>query len=114
MLHLSAGNLYGGMDLEGHEEKVLHGARATLAPGTVRDWVFEHHGVCPSGVTAMLKENNYTVLQLRKGFFRPRLLHPSARVPPSRWEPPNYLATREPNRAARRFKTAGWHCLQGC
>jgi FkbM family methyltransferase len=101
------------MDVEGHEATVLRGARAVLAAGAVRDWVFEHHGAYPSAVTDLLEEHGYAVLRLRKGFFGPALLGPAGRAGQCAWEPPSYLATRDPDRAAARLRPAGWHSLRG-
>jgi FkbM family methyltransferase len=101
------------MDVEGHEEAVLLGARELFAAGRVRDWVFEHHGEYPSPVTRLFETNGYTVFKLRKKFVRPALVGADRKTQRSAWEPPNYLATQDPGRAASRFGPSGWRCLRG-
>jgi len=101
------------LDVEGHEEAVLLGARKLLSAGRIRDWVFEHHSTYPSPVTNLFEENGYTVLRLKKGFFRPSLVPAAATMPASMWEPPSFVATQVPNRLAERFKPAGWRALRG-
>jgi FkbM family methyltransferase len=113
--YLTAGERVGvaKMDVEGHEEAVLLGARDLLAAGAVRDWVFEHHGDYPSRVTDLFEQNGYTVLRLQKGFFGPAVRRASDRVNAPTWVPPSFLATRSPGRVAERFRPAGWHALRG-
>jgi FkbM family methyltransferase len=99
------------MDVELHEEAVLRGARRLLAAGAVRDWVFEHYAGYPSAVTSLLEGYGYTVFRLRKKFFRPLLVGPAESGAESTWEAPSYLATLDRDRAAARFRPAGWQAL---
>jgi FkbM family methyltransferase len=100
------------MDVEGHEEAVLRGASQVLEAHRVRDWVFEHHPAYPSPVTGAFEQHGYTVFQIQKRFFGPALLPASTPVVRSVWEPPNYLATLDPNRALDRMRGRGWKVLR--
>jgi len=99
------------MDVEGHEDAVLKGARHTLEKGIVRDWVFEHYGEYPSPVTDIFEANRYTIFQIQKRFFGPHLVPMSKTIERSTWEPQSYLATLDPDRALSRLKKTGWQVL---
>jgi FkbM family methyltransferase len=101
------------LDVEGHEAAVLLGSLNHLSNGTVRDWVFEHHPEYPSQVTNLFEDHGYKVFRLHKTILRPILLCPTAKSNRSPWEPMNFLATRDPDRALARFKDRGWHALRG-
>jgi FkbM family methyltransferase len=100
------------MDVEGHEEAVLKGARGTLEKGSIRDWVFEHYGEYPSPVTEIFESNRYTIFQIQKRFFGPTLVAMSNTIERSTWEPQSYLATLDPTRALDRLKKSGWQVLR--
>lgn len=99
------------MDVEGHEESVLQGARRVLQARSVRDWVFEHQLEYPSPVTTDFANNGYTLFQIARKFFGPVLVDASKPTKPSAWEPSSYLATVDPERALRRLSGRGWRCL---
>jgi FkbM family methyltransferase len=100
------------MDVEGHEEAVLRGARGALEDRQVRDWVFEHHPSYPSPVTELFERNGYQVFQLEKRFLGPGLVPAATPATRSLWEPPNYLATLNPERALDRMRAKGWRVLR--
>lgn len=100
------------IDVEGHELEVLQGAGDLISRQNIRDIVFEEHRGYPSPVTNLLEENNYTVFQLWKGFWKPLLLSPSDNLAHP-WEPPNYLATKDPDRATNLLASRGWQSLHG-
>lgn len=100
------------VDVEGHELSVFAGAERRLSAGEIRDIVFEDHAAPPTAVMRLLERHGYTVLALSCGFFGPRLTPLSEPLPRRRaGEPPNYLATRDPDRAMRRLRPAGWRIL---
>jgi FkbM family methyltransferase len=100
------------MDVEGHEEAVLRGAKGVLGKGQVRDWVFEHHPDYPSPVTELFEGAHYHVFQIQKQFFGPALAPAADRAERSIWEPTNYLATLDPGRALNRLRPRGWKVLR--
>ncbi len=100
------------MDVEGHEEAVLRGAQQALKGRQIRDWVFENHLDYPSPVTDLFEQAGYTVFQLQKRFIGPALVPASRPVPRSVWEPANYLATLDPDRAFTRMRGRGWNVLR--
>jgi FkbM family methyltransferase len=100
------------MDVEGHEDAVLRGARGALEGRQIRDWVFEHHPPYPSPVTDIFERYGYTVFQIQKQFFGPSLVPASTPVARPLWEPPSYLATLDPDRAVRRTRALGWKVLR--
>lgn len=101
------------MDVEGHEAAVLRGAKKALSCRQVRDWVFEHHPEYPSDVTHIFESNGYSIYRIYKSFIGPKLVSASSPVARSAWEPPNFLATCEPDRALKRLQVRGWKVLAG-
>jgi FkbM family methyltransferase len=100
------------MDVEGHELRVLKGARRLLEARRVRDLIFEDFGGYPSPVHQFLLDRGFTIFSLHTRLWRPRLAPASQRV---RFQPivdgENYLATLDPARAAQRFAMPGWRAL---
>jgi FkbM family methyltransferase len=97
------------LDVEGHELAVLNGSEALLGEGKIRDIVFEQHGDVRTDLTRLVESYGFTLFSIDQGFLGP-WVHP----PPSAgssWEPPTYLATRDPVRALRRLRPRGWSCL---
>jgi FkbM family methyltransferase len=97
------------LDVEGHELAVLNGSEALLGEGKIRDIVFEQHGEVRTDLTRLLESYGFTLFSIDQRFLGP-WVHP----PPSAgssWEPPTYLATRDPGRALRRLLPRGWSCL---
>ncbi|WP_373530521.1 FkbM family methyltransferase [Nostoc sp.] len=102
------------IDVEGHEFEVLQGAARIITKQHIRDILFEEHRSYPSSVTQFLEERGYTIFRLCKGFWRPMLKLPmTSQIDYSQsWEPPNYLATKEPSRAIKRMQKRGWNSLR--
>jgi FkbM family methyltransferase len=99
------------IDVEGHEFNVFQGAEQFLSQHLIRDIVFEEHQYYPSNTTQCLEQHGYQIFRLWKGFWRPLLLPPTDRkIHP--WEPPNYLATLDPERAIARLKKRGWRLFR--
>ena len=110
----SAGEEFGVMklDVEGHEYSVLKGSVDLLSGGRIRDIVFEEHNTYPNAATRLLESHGYEVFGLRKGMFGPELTPPAdLKKSLKQGEPPNYLATRDASRAARRLRPYGWRAL---
>ena len=99
------------VDVEGHEAGVIAGARRLLEAGRVRDIVYEDHARYPSSVSAALEDLGYRVMAITRSFFGPRLVPPADAVFERDRLPPNYLATREPERAIHLVAPRGWACL---
>jgi len=97
------------LDVEGHELAVLGGAPRTLAK--LRDLVFEDFGTYPTPVMSLLEREGFHVFALYRTLFRPILVEPGRRGMPENADP-NYLATRDPERARKRFASAGWNVLR--
>jgi FkbM family methyltransferase len=103
------------IDVEGAELAVLHGAANLLGGRKIRDIVFEDFQPFPSESVKVLRRSGYHVYRLGKSVFGPITWNPSEpqRVDRSLpWEPVNYLATVDPDRADRRLRPRGWHCLR--
>ena len=100
------------VDVEGHELEVFRGASALLSSGRVRDIIFEEYHSYPSPVTDALKSYGYQVFLIRKGLLGPVLQSPVDGRLQLDWETPNYLATRDANRAVERLGPLGWHSLR--
>jgi FkbM family methyltransferase len=101
------------IDVEGHELAVLEGSKRILEQRLVRDIVFEDFCPQPSPVTLLLQAAGYEVLALLPTWRKPMLL---TQKQLSEWrrpdyDPPNFLATLDADRARARFDSAGWKCL---
>ena len=101
------------LDVEGHEARVLRGAQQILKDGRARDVVFEEHGEYPTAASRLLEGYGYNVRRIRKTFFGPELIPPDATTDRSAWEPTNFLATRDVDRARERLSARGWSILRG-
>jgi FkbM family methyltransferase len=99
------------IDVEGHEEAVLQGARRLLRSRAVRDILFEEHRALPTPVTRRLEAEGYTVLGLAERLAGLRLADPTADASRARWHAQTYLATHDPVRARRRIRGLGWIAL---
>jgi len=100
------------IDVEGHELSVLKGAAGLIESGLIRDIVFEENRPYPTDVTEFLSAKGYSVFLLDKGFWAPLISKPmkgsQPRIP---WEPPAFLATKDPQRALPLLKERGWYIL---
>jgi FkbM family methyltransferase len=99
------------MDVEGHENAVLEGAKESLGRGLVRDWVFEHHEHGPSELTGRFESYGYSIYQIRKTFRRVELVPLAVATEQKTWEVQSYLATRDGDRAQARMAAPGWRIL---
>jgi FkbM family methyltransferase len=99
------------LDVEGHELEVLRGAPRLLETDALRDIIFEEHSRSfKSPVASMLSDLGYTIFILTRSFTGPALTtEPGCFTVP--YLPPNFLATRDPERAVARLHTGGWHVL---
>ena len=100
------------VDVEGHEARVLGGARALLETRRVRDILFEEHASYPSPVCRLLESAGYGVFRIQRRFRGPVLLAADSPVPRTAWEPTSFLATIEPARALARTRPRGWRVLR--
>lgn len=102
------------IDVEGHELAVFEGAARTLEQRRARDIVFEDFSPQPSPVTLFLQAAGYEVLALIPAWRKPMLLSLDqlSEWPREGYDPPNFLATLEPDRARARFDSPGWKCLR--
>lgn len=99
------------VDVEGHEAKVFAGAEGLLKSGSIRDILFEEHHPFPSEPTSILQAAGYTLFFITRSFFGPVLARPeeAREMPP--WLPPNWLATKNPERALELCNSSGWKVL---
>lgn len=99
------------IDVEGHELSVLHGAAETLKRRAIRDLLFEDFNPQPSDVSKLLQENGFHIFEMHERWFRPLLMELNGARKAEPGFSYNYLATQNPQRAAERFRSGGWHCL---
>lgn len=99
------------IDIEGHEFSAFQGAEKTLKSQQIRDIFFESHHGYPTPASEFLESCGYRIFRLWKGFWRP-LLYPADYPLIHPWEPPNYLATLDGDRAQKRLKKRGWSILR--
>jgi len=100
------------IDVEGHELEVLQGATELISKQQIRNIIYEDHSGYPTPVSKFLEQHGYTIFRIWKGFWKP-LLEPPTKKLVHQWEPPSYLATKEPSRATELLKKRGWSSLQG-
>lgn len=98
------------LDVEGHELSVIQGARRLLSSGGVRDVVFEDHGPHPSAVQEALRSFGFRIYGLSRTFRR-MILTEQGDYRLLTGVPPNFLATRDPERATRLLADPGWRAL---
>ena len=102
------------IDVEGHELSVLKGAAGLIEKGMIRDIVFEENRPYPTDVTDYLAAQGFSVYLLDKGFWGPLVSVPvQGRPPRIPWEPPAFLATKDPQRALGLLNKKGWGILAG-
>ena len=99
------------LDAEGHEPSILDGCGELLRRGTIRDILFEEHSAPPTPATRRLEEAGYTLFLIGRSFGGPLLLGVDERDRIPDWLAPNYLATRDPERARERCRARGWKVL---
>ena len=99
------------IDVEGHERRVLAGARDTLAGDRIRTIVYEAYAAEAPLIEDDLRAFGYTVFGLGRDFFGLRLGQAGRppELPP--YDAPSYLATRDPADAVRRCAARGWRVL---
>ena len=103
------------IDVEGAELAVLQGAEKLLAGRKIRDIVFEDFQPFPSECVRLLKHHGYHICRLGKALLGPTTWDPSKPQALDRslpWEPVNYVASLDPDRANIRLLPRGWHCLK--
>jgi len=101
------------LDVEGHELEVLEGARSLLQERRLTTVIFEaHQSVLRDEICQFLAGFGLESFALVPGFWRP---HPRAvggvDAFPS-WEPPNFVASLEPEHLCRVLSRRGWQCLR--
>ena len=97
------------IDVEGHELETLKGLRFTLE--RVRDMIFEDDK-CSTELHSLLSHLGFTLFKIGRKIDGPSLYElPDNERRVTNWEPQNYLATRNPERAIKLFAPRGWRCL---
>lgn len=98
------------LDVERHELSALEGGDALFSDWAIRDVVFEEHEAPPTNLTCFLESRGFTIFSIHQGFLGPRL--GPLLMKRDSWDPPSYLATRDPARVIRRVRRRGWACLR--
>lgn len=100
------------IDTEGHEERVLRGGQTLLENRCIRDIIFEDHQPYPSPTMSLLENWGYHLFRLKKNLWGPQLIDPAKDDALLAWEAPNLVATSQPERLKRLFKTPLWSILR--
>jgi FkbM family methyltransferase len=101
------------LDVEGHEANALAGGARLLARKRIRDIVFEDRASPPTPAMALLESHGYALFRLEQRLLGLRLAQPTSPPRSRSWDPPSYLATADPGRAAARLRKRGWTVLRG-
>jgi FkbM family methyltransferase len=97
------------IDGQGAELDILKGMAKILQEGRVRDVVFEEIGAFPAPSHKFLQSMGYKIFGLEPRLLGLRCLPDAAPVHDLvRGDPPNYLASNEPNRAEQRLNQLMW------
>jgi FkbM family methyltransferase len=97
------------MDVQGHELGVLQGMSRLLQRRAVRDIVFEEETAFPAPTHQYLKSYGYSIFGLQGSFVGVRGLPDAHPRSDPEWGPvPNYLATRDAQRASARLSPTLW------
>jgi hypothetical protein len=97
------------MDVQGHELGVLQGMARLLQRRAVRDIVFEEEAAFRAPTHEYLKSYGYSIFGLQRTFAGVRgLSDAQPAIDPESGPIPNYLATRDPERALARLSPAMW------
>jgi FkbM family methyltransferase len=99
------------MDVEGHEAAVLRGGERLLARQGIRHLVFEEHHAETSEAIGLLRKAGYTLFQIGWRMSGPVLADLTATRVFNPYEPPNYLATTDPDGAITICRQSGWRLL---
>tara|TARA_R100000027_G_scaffold67357_2_gene65751 strand:- start:5467 stop:6198 length:732 start_codon:yes stop_codon:yes gene_type:complete len=99
------------IDIEGHELPALKGAERTLTK--VRDLIFEDESSNNFELHSFLTRCGFELFKIGRTINGPRIYQiPDHERRVSLWEPQNTLATKDPERAQKRFFARGWQCLK--
>ncbi|MFO0850420.1 MAG: FkbM family methyltransferase [Gemmataceae bacterium] len=99
------------LDVEGHEAAVLRGAARALAAGRVRHVVFEAHAPDGGEAGRVLHGAGYCLFALGWSMRGLVVRESEASGPAGGYDPPSFLATREPDEALGRCRPRGWRVL---
>ena len=99
------------VDVEGHELALFQGAEAHLREKRIRDIVFEDHRAYPTEPMQYLETFGYTLFRLKRSFSGPVMTDAKLDHELPQWEPPNILATCQPERARKLMAARGWQVL---
>ena len=103
------------VDTETHEARVFAGMGSALNDGRIRDILFEEEKAYPAASHKVVQSAGYTVFGCEERLSGPRLVPPEQVSGPKRPYDilPNYLATRDAQRAKQLLARPGWQCLRG-
>ena len=100
------------IDVEGHEMDMLQGATSLLKERRIRDIVFEEKNSYPSRVTQYLEQFGYSIFSIEQGPFAVRVSPANLSASHYKYEPQNYLATLDSERALERLSKIGYQSLR--
>ena len=100
------------LDVEGGETAVLKGAPNILKRKGIRDLIYEDFADQPSCLAKQLKEASFTLFALEQGWSKPFINPIDDDWIPANGFSFNFLATVDPDRAIRRFRSRGWLSLK--
>jgi FkbM family methyltransferase len=103
------------VDVEGWELSVFQGAEQLLDEHRIRDIVFEDFDTFPSDTVQFLQNKGYAIFRIAKKILGPFIAHPLEKKAQDLllpYEPVNYLATIDPQRALKLLQPRGWFCLK--
>lgn len=98
------------IDTEGFEDQVISGAHRLLEARRIVNLVFEDRDSPDTTPKAQLLDHGMTIFRIDSQLRGPRLI-PLERATPGPEPLADFLATREPVRALKRFDRSGWRAL---
>tara|TARA_R110002072_G_scaffold64203_3_gene159419 strand:- start:31086 stop:32012 length:927 start_codon:yes stop_codon:yes gene_type:complete len=100
------------IDTEGHEASVLKGATKLLESGSLEVIFFEEHASPDEAETfKILKEYDYNILRIDRGFWGPKLSEPNSINQQKKWQPVNYVAIKNNNQKFDFLNDSSWKII---
>ena len=100
------------IDVEGHEMAVFKGAETLLKAKLISHIIFEGHEKYKNEVIDALKHYGYTIFKINKGFSSVILSEVEETRYETPYEPPNFLATLDPDYIQAAFAKKEWGFLK--
>lgn len=101
------------LDVEGHEPKVVEGAKELLAERRIRHLLYECHQGRDAPLHLTLEQYGYKIFGIDQLIRGPKLAPRRKLSKPTQTRSSSFLASKRPTEVERAFSQSGWKCLSG-